>query len=252
MKKLILLFLLFSLNALAILPPNLPNFSNINSILFREIKDHMFQVLAKSRLYDFSNGCRVYKFSNNSSTDKDLVFCLKNTLKDNLITQQLSVQVDHQFAGSFIFIQEGVSPTPLSFDEFINFRILPPKKGYKSSFFFDHSTFGLIIDRRKNQETLKAFLQIDDFKIDILEDGVLNNRYRNYLLSCGDCEGVTWLKVQEEEEANLRYFSGASPSEVTPAHFNQFIKYFIIFPMTQLGTQLKDTLILELNWPDLN
>lgn len=251
MKKFILLFLLFSLNALAILPPNLPDFSNINSILFREIKDHMFQVLAKSRLYDFSNGCRVYKFSNDSSADKDLVFCLKNTLIDKKLTQNLSVQVDHQFAGSFIFIQEGLNPKALSFDEFINFRILPPKKGYKTSFFFDHSTFGLIIDRRKNQETLKAFLQIDDFKIDILEDGALNNRYRNYLLSCGDCEGVTWLKVQEEE-SNLRYFSGSNPTEVTPAHFNQFIKYFIIYPMTQLGTQLKDNLILELNWPDLN
>ena len=109
MKKFILLFLLFSLNALAILPPNLPDFSNINSILFREIKDHMFQVLAKSRLYDFSNGCRVYKFSNDSSADKDLVFCLKNTLIDKKLTQNLSVQVDHQFAGSFIFIQEGLN-----------------------------------------------------------------------------------------------------------------------------------------------
>jgi hypothetical protein len=253
MKLALLLTLFLSLSVKAKLPANLPNFSNINSIVFRVLKDHMFQVFSKSKLYEFDNNCRVYKFSDISGTNsaRELIFCLTNTLEEKRIIQDLRVQVDHQFAGNFKLIHEGEKASALSFDEFINFQIRPPAKGAKMSFFFDLTTFGLIIDRRFNQETLTAYTQLEDFKIDISEDGALNHRYRNYLLSCSDCQGLSWLKVQEDD-SRLRYFSGSVATEVTPAHFNQFINFFIIRPFSQIGSQLKDKLVLELNWPNLN
>lgn len=253
MKLALFIILFFTLTAKAKLPANLPNFSNINSLIFRELKDHMFQVLAKSRLYEFDTNCRVYKFSDIGSFNsaREMIFCLTNTKEESRITQVLRVQVDHQFAGNFKLIHEGDKAQAISFDEFINFQIKPPVKGAKVSFFFDLTTFGLIIDRRFNQETLKAYTQLEDFMIDITEDGTLNNRYRNYLLSCSNCTGISWLKVQEDD-SKLRYFSGSVATEVTPAHFNQFINFFIIRPFSQIGSQFKDKLVLELNWPNLN
>lgn len=250
MKVLIGLLLIFSFDLFGKIPESLPNFKNINPILFREAKDYMFQVISKSELFEFDNNCRVYKFSGNNSV-KELSFCLTNTESAGIITQDLFVQVDNFPAGSFKLIHEGKKPLALSFEEFVNFQIRPPKKGEKISFFFSHSTFQMVIDRRAAFETLKASMQLDDFKIEITEGGLQNNRFRNYLLSCSNCEGITWLKVQENGEL-LRYFSGANPSEVTPAHFNQFLNYFIILPFTQLGSQFKDALVFELNWPNLN
>ncbi|MFT6071457.1 MAG: hypothetical protein ACJAT2_001636 [Bacteriovoracaceae bacterium] len=251
MKVLSFIFTFFILTAEAKIPSELPNFNNINALLFKEIKTHMFQVLSKSRLYQFDERCRVYQYEKSGQPEVELIFCLDNIFETTKITQDLSVQVNHQYAGNIKLIQEGSRPQPLSFDEFINFQIKPPKKGNKTSFFFDHSTFGLIIDRRTQQDSLKAFMQVDDFKIDIIEDGLPNNRYRSYLLSCGDCQGVTWLKVQEDD-SRLSYFSGSVATEVTPAHFNQFINYFIILPFSQLGIQFKDSLIFELGWPSLH
>jgi hypothetical protein len=250
MKKTLLLLLILSLSALAKIPTQLPSFDNINSVLFREIKSHMFQVLSSSILNDFDNNCRVYKYKsiNSSNPSKSLIFCLENLEVDNILTQELRVQVDHQFAGSFKLIHEGKSISPVSFDAFINFQIPAPKKGSKLSFYFDHLTFGMVIDRREALESLDTFFQVDDFRVNITEDGEENKRYRNYLLSCTECSGVTWLKVQENNQ-NIRYFTGHNPSEVTPAHFNKLINFFIIRPFSRFGIQLKDTLVLELNWP---
>ncbi len=213
----------------------------------------MFQVLVKTRLYEFDNNCRLYKYQNIRvmNSDRDMLFCLETIVEEEKITQVLRVKIDNQKAGNIKLIHEGEKRKAISFDQFINFQIGPPAKGAKTSFFFDHSTFGLIIDRRRNEEILKAFMQLDDFKIEITEDGLINNRYRNYLLTCGSCEGISWLKVQEDD-SQLRYFSGSSATEVTPSHFGELMGFFIIRPFSQLGSQFKDALVFELNWPGLD
>lgn len=248
MKWFLLIFFCFSLRAE--LPSNLAGPSNVNSILFREMRTYMFQVLQRSQFFQLDGNCRLYKYFNmgEHNSRRSLKFCLNTKTDEGLIEQELLVQITDQYGGNFRYIQEGNNIQPLTMDQFINFQIPGTKKGTKSEFYFDYFSFGLITDRVQYPETLDAFLQIRSFQLNIFEDREENIHYRNYLLSCEDCEGISLLKVQDDGN-RVSYFDGNQVGEVTPSHFNQMLNFFIIIPFTQLGTQLKDTLINELRWP---
>jgi len=250
--KLFLVILLFFTSLFAKIPNELPSQTNINSILFREMKSYMFQVLQKSQVFKLSEKCQLIKFNNLSvpHSRRKLKFCLENEIREGRISQTLRVQSSNQFAGSFKLVRTGASLSPISLQRFLNFNLPENRPGQKLEFYFDHFSFAIINDLRALPYKFDSFLQIKGFHINIFEDMQNDVRFRNYLLTCDDCHGIPVLKVQVDGQ-NIRYYTGMDVGEVTPAHFNQMLANFIVIPFSQLGIQLKDNLIDELNWPRL-
>ncbi|MCO4754770.1 MAG: hypothetical protein KC478_09810 [Bacteriovoracaceae bacterium] len=245
-------YLILTTSVLAQIPRELPSQTNINSILFREMKSYMFQVLQKSQVFKLSNECQLIKFNNLSvpNSRKSLKFCLSSQISQDKVKQTLRVHSANQFAGSFQLIRTGEDLKPISLQQFLSFNLPENKLGEKLEFYFDYFSFAIINDLRDLPFKFDSFLQIKGFHINIYEDQQNSVRFRNYLLTCDDCNGVPVLKVQVDKQ-NIRYYTGMDIGEVTPAHFNQMVANFIVIPFTQLGLQLKDKLIDELNWPKI-
>ncbi|MBK22778.1 MAG: hypothetical protein CME70_02135 [Halobacteriovorax sp.] len=248
--KVFLVLLLFSTSLSASIPNELPSQTNINSILFREMKSYMFQVLQKSQIFKLSEKCQLIKFNNLSvpHSRRELKFCLETQIMEGKISQTLRVQSSNQFAGSFKLVRTGKNLSPLSLERFLSFNLPENKHGQKLEFYFDHFSFAITNDLRTLPFKFDSFLQIKGFHINIYEDIQNDVRYRSYLLTCDDCHGIPVLKVQVDQQ-NISYYTGMDVGEVTPAHFNQMLANFIVIPFSQLGIQIRDNLIEELNWP---
>lgn len=247
MKWLLLFLLSFSLRAE--LPSSLISQGNVNSVLFQPMKTYMFQLLNRSQLFQITDNCRLYNYFHQTNDSRRLIrFCLNTKTSEGKIEQELLVNISGVTGGNFRFVQHGEDLTPITMDKFINFQIPTTKRGMKTEFYFDQFTYSLVIDRRRFPEKLDSSLQIETFKINIYEDKRSNLHYRKYLLSCDDCEGTSWLTVQNDGK-NTRYYDGNQVGEVTPAHFNQMIAGWIIGPFTRLGNNLKENLISQYNWP---
>ena len=118
--KLLILCLLFttSLSAQSI-PLELPSASNVNSILFREMRSYMFQVFQRSQAFALNDNCRLVKYDHfeRTGTQRELKVCLSSTESEDRISQELRVFVFNKFAGTFKYIQSGPNVKALSFSK---------------------------------------------------------------------------------------------------------------------------------------